>query len=92
MLSDYDRKMFNDLVDELEADDPEFVACFRARKPPPDHPRQSRFPHSWVAAIVIAVALVILLVPIGHLGGAILPALAVTGCAWYLHKLGPHRK
>lgn len=86
MLSDYDRQVFNDTVAELESDDPEFVARFRARKTTPSRPQRSRIFHLCTAIVVFVGALGILLVPMGNLAGAVLPALAVIGCASYLYK------
>jgi len=88
MLNDYERETFDDLVRRLEADDPEFVASSRVRKPPPIRSQQSESSGSHVAVTVVSVLLAVLLVVLAQPASA-LPALALALCAWYLRKSRP---
>jgi hypothetical protein len=76
MLSDYERETFGDLVRQLEADDPEFVAAFRARKRPPTRAQRSPTSAFLAAFMIVSALLAILLVVLGHPNGA-LPAVLV---------------
>lgn len=86
MLNDHDRQTFNAIVGDLEVQDPQFVASFRARTFPPTRTQPSRLSQLCAAAMVLSAALAVLLVTLAQLGSAALPAVAVIGCAWYLHK------
>lgn len=90
MLNDYERETFDCLVRRLEADDPEFVAAFRARKPPPVRSQRSQFWGLLTAVLVVSALLAVLLIVLAQPGSA-LPAVALALCAWYLRRRPPDR-
>jgi len=90
MLNDYDRETFDDLVRQLEADDPEFVASFRARKPPPIRTQSPESSGFHTAVMVVSVLLAVLLVVLGQPGGAV-AAVALALWAYFLRKSQPDK-
>jgi hypothetical protein len=90
MLNDYERETFDGLVRRLEADDPEFAAAFRARKPRPVRSQRSQFSGLLTAVLVVSALLAVLLIVLGQPGSA-MPAVALTLCAWYLRRRQPDR-
>jgi Flp pilus assembly protein TadB len=85
MMNDYERETFDDLVRRLDADDPEFVASFRARKSPSIRGQQSESSGFHVAVTIVSALLAVLLVVLAQPASA-LPAVALAVCAWYLRK------
>jgi len=87
MLNDYERQSLGELESQLAADDPEFVASFRA-----DGQRLRRRSPLWpyTTVIVFAGLLAVLSIALLQPVAAFLAATLAAGCWWVRQARRPH--
>jgi len=84
MLRDYERETFDDLVRRVEADAPECVGSFRARRRLTNRTPRLRLSVVLASVMVVSVLLAVLLVVLGQPAGALPTVLLVSVLAGLL--------